>query len=158
MLERDMAACDVTVSPPGLIKPAAAIKHRVPEFHGFVAWASTSVLFFTYVLWALLPDEWLVALGVEWYPNREWSLLIPAWSIIVIILTYITYWSLALLGTPRFSDLSAITDSFVQLPPLNHSQEIYITSTDPTSIPQLYDMPIGMVNRVLYQKHGKTRR
>ncbi|KAF9449292.1 PIG-P-domain-containing protein [Macrolepiota fuliginosa MF-IS2] len=154
MLERDLAA----VSSPALIKSGAVVKRRVPEFYGFVAWASTSVLFFAYVSWALLPDKWIVALGVEWYPNREWSLLIPAWSIIVILLTYITYWSLALLGTPRFSDLSAITDTFVQLPPLNHSQEIYIASTDPTSIPQLYDMPIGMVNRVLYHRPAETCR
>ncbi|KXN86524.1 Phosphatidylinositol N-acetylglucosaminyltransferase subunit P [Leucoagaricus sp. SymC.cos] len=127
---------------------------RAPEFYGFVAWASTSVLFVVYILWALLPDEWIVAMGVEWYPNREWSILIPAWSIIVIILTYIVYWSLALLGTPSFSDLSTMTDSFVQLPPSGQSPNAYIVSADSSAIPHLYDIPIGMVNRVLY--HRKT--
>lgn len=45
-------------------------KTRAPEFYGFVAWASTSALFVVYILWALLPDEWIVALGVNWYPSR----------------------------------------------------------------------------------------
>lgn len=45
-------------------------KSRAPEFYGFVAWASTSLLFIVYVLWALLPDSWIVATGVDWYPNR----------------------------------------------------------------------------------------
>jgi phosphatidylinositol glycan class P protein len=51
-------------------KPRPPAKSRAPEFYGFVAWASTSVLFFVYILWALFPDEWIKALGVEWYPNR----------------------------------------------------------------------------------------
>ncbi|EKM76745.1 hypothetical protein AGABI1DRAFT_78184 [Agaricus bisporus var. burnettii JB137-S8] len=136
---------------PDNLKPKLPAKSRAAEFYGFVAWASTSVLFVVYVLWALFPDEWIEALGVDWYPNREWSILVPAWSIIVVILTYITYWSLALLGTPELSDLSTITDSFVQHPQSLES-DIYLASTGSNSIPQLYDLPIGMVNRVLYRR------
>ena len=106
--------------------------------------------------------------------RREWSILIPAWSIVVIILTYIVYWSLALTGTPGFSDLSAVTgrkvlsttvqasnivlasDSFTQFPPSGQHPNPYLTSTHPLAIPQLYDLPIGMVNRVLY--HHKVDR
>ncbi|KAF5356833.1 hypothetical protein D9756_006469 [Leucocoprinus leucothites] len=132
--------------------PERMTKSRAPEFYGFVAWASTSFLFVLYILWALLPDRWIMAVGIDWYPNREWSILIPAWTIIVIILTYIVYWSLALLGTPSFSDMSTVTDSFAQLPPSNHTPNVYVASTDPSAIPQLYDMPLGMVNRILYQR------
>jgi len=45
-------------------------KSRVPEFYGFVVWASTSFLFILYILWALLPDSWIMAFGINWYPNR----------------------------------------------------------------------------------------
>jgi len=106
--------------------------------------------------------------------RREWSILIPAWSIVVIILTYIVYWSLALTGTPGFSDLSAVTgrkvlstivqtsnivlasDSFTQFPPSGQHPNPYLTSTHPLAIPQLYDLPIGMVNRVLYHHKVDT--
>ena len=45
-------------------------RSRAPEFYGFVAWAVTYLLFVLYFLWAILPDEWIVWLGVSWYPNR----------------------------------------------------------------------------------------
>ena len=48
----------------------AESRSRAPEFYGFVAWAVTYLLFVLYFLWAILPDEWIVWLGVSWYPNR----------------------------------------------------------------------------------------
>ena len=44
---------------------------RASEFYGFVAWTSTYLLFVIYVLWALLPDEYIIFLGVYWYPSRS---------------------------------------------------------------------------------------
>src|SRR5258708_4962957 len=49
--------------------PPAESRSRAPEFYGFVAWAVTYLLFVLYFLWAILPDEWIVWLGVTWYPN-----------------------------------------------------------------------------------------
>lgn len=48
----------------------AESRSRAPEFYGFVAWASTYLLFVLYLAWALLPDRAILALGVSWYPNR----------------------------------------------------------------------------------------
>ena len=50
--------------------PPAESRSRAPEFYGFVAWAVTYLLFALYFLWAILPDEWIIWLGVSWYPNR----------------------------------------------------------------------------------------
>jgi hypothetical protein len=50
--------------------PPAESRSRAPEFYGFVAWAVTYLLFVLYFLWAILPDEWIIWLGVSWYPNR----------------------------------------------------------------------------------------
>ncbi|KAJ3718322.1 hypothetical protein C8R42DRAFT_586112 [Lentinula raphanica] len=78
-----------SLSEPVSISPAPSEYHsRAPELHGFVAWTSSSLLCLVYILWALLPDEYIVWAGVEWYPNREWSLLIPAWSMVMVLLTY----------------------------------------------------------------------
>lgn len=104
-------------------------RSRAPEFYGFVAWSSTYLLFTLFILWGLLPDEWIVWSGVTWYPNRyfrltvlyaflskidairhrEWALLFPAYSIVLVLLTYFTYFALALFGTPALSDISTIT-------------------------------------------------
>jgi len=45
-------------------------RSRASEFYGFVAWTSTYLLFVLYILWAVLPDEWIQFTGVTWYPNR----------------------------------------------------------------------------------------
>jgi PIG-P len=55
--------------------PPASSPSRAPEFYGFVAWAVTYLLFVLYFLWAILPDDWIIWLGVSWYPNRYVSFL-----------------------------------------------------------------------------------
>lgn len=55
--------------------PPAEYRSRAPEFYGFVAWTSTSIIFVLYLFWALLPDEVILWLGVDWYPNRSVPLL-----------------------------------------------------------------------------------
>ena len=50
--------------------PPTEVRSRAPEFYGFVTWTSTYLLFLLYLLWALLPDEYIIALGITWYPNR----------------------------------------------------------------------------------------
>ena len=56
----------------GAIVPHGRDPHRsrAPEFYGFVAWTSTYLAFILYLLWALVPDEYIVRAGVEWYPSR----------------------------------------------------------------------------------------
>ncbi|KAG9309950.1 PIG-P-domain-containing protein [Chiua virens] len=130
-------------------EPPREHRSRAPEFYGFVALSSTSVLFVVYVLWALLPDEYIRWLGIEWYPSREWSLLLPAYSIVLVLLTYFVYFSLAIAHTPSFSDVCAIVDTKGHLPGLT-TPNPYLKHADPSVIPELYDIPIGIVNRILY--------
>ncbi|KAH0826703.1 PIG-P-domain-containing protein [Lanmaoa asiatica] len=141
-------------SPVGLLarastEPPREHRSRAPEFYGFVAWSSTSVLFVIYVLWALLPDEYIFWLGVKWYPSREWSLLLPAYSVVLVLLAYFVYFSLAITFTPSFGDVSAIVDGKGHLPELV-TPNPYLKHADTAIVPELYDIPIGIVNRVLY--------
>ncbi|KZT71932.1 PIG-P-domain-containing protein [Daedalea quercina L-15889] len=129
--------------------PPTESRSRAPEFYGFVAWTSTYLLFCVYVLWALLPDEYIIGLGVTWYPNREWAILLPAYSMVLVLLTYFTYFALALAATPPFSDISTITDSRAHLPPITGLNS-YFDHARPNAVPEMYDIPIGLVNRVIY--------
>ncbi|KAH9171404.1 PIG-P-domain-containing protein [Lactarius sanguifluus] len=121
--------------------PPVESRSRAPEFYGFVAWAVTYLAFVLYFLWAILPDEWIIRLGVTWYPNREWALLVPAWTVVTVLLTYFMYFSMAIRGTPDFSELNTFTGC---------KPNPYLTYARPDSIPEAYDIPIGLVNRVLY--------
>lgn len=126
--------------------PPTEVRSRAPEFYGFVAWSSTYLLYCFFLLWALLPDTYLVWLGISWYPSRqvfivpvnlhaqpaypyfsvsflrtlycavrryhhtrEWALLLPAYTVVLVLLTYCAYLALALSGTPSFSDVSTVT-------------------------------------------------
>ncbi|KAH9941803.1 PIG-P-domain-containing protein [Epithele typhae] len=136
--------------------PPTAGRSRAPEFYGFVAWTGTYLFFAAYLLWAFLPDAVIEALGVSWYPNREWALLIPAYGMVLVLLTYTTYFALALAGTPAFSDPRTITDSKAQLPPppppesRGRGESAYFTHARADAPPALYDIPLGLVNRVAY--------
>ena len=145
--EDESTSSPISISPTSPTSPLAPFppplpaesRSRAPEFYGFVAWAVTYLLFLLYFLWAILPDEWIVWLGVSWYPNRyalsfsggkgshalssnlpivrEWALLVPAWSIVVALLTYFTYFSMTIRGTPAFSDISTYTGRLVSILP-----------------------------------------
>ncbi|KAJ7771679.1 PIG-P-domain-containing protein [Mycena metata] len=130
--------------------PSPEYRSRAPEFYGFVAWTSTSFLYVVYLLWALLPDAYIKWIGIEWYPSRQWAILIPAWSVVLGLLVYFVYFALALFGTPAFSEMSAITDSRAHLPPRNRERNPYLAYANRNVVPELYDIPIGLVNRVCY--------
>ncbi|KAG2008610.1 hypothetical protein CC2G_014027 [Coprinopsis cinerea AmutBmut pab1-1] len=137
--------------------PPVETRSRAPEFYGFVAWTSTYILFVVYLLWAILPDDWIVWFGVTWYPNREWAILIPSWTVMAVLFTYFTYMTLALAGTPAFDEARSITDDYTIYPKWEDGRNAYLESTKPGAVPELYDIPIGMVNRVLYQRPRGTR-
>lgn len=110
-------------------------------------------------------------MGVVVVLRREWALLLPAYSIVLVLLTYFTYFALALADTPSFSDVSTITGApfhaggLGRMPahdswdnatdPRAHwpdpgSPDPYIAAAQPNAIPVMYDLPIGLVNRVIY--------
>jgi len=136
-------------SPRAHRRPSAPHRSRAPEFYGFVAWTSTSLAFVLYVLWAVVPDEYIQCVGIDWYPSREWAVLLPAWSVVLVITTYIVYSSMAIAATPSFSDMSSITDNRGLFPTDPDDHGPYLNGGN---MPALYDIPIGMVNRVLYDE------
>jgi phosphatidylinositol glycan class P protein len=100
----------------------------------------------------------------------EWALLVPAWTIVTVLLTYFMYFSMAIRATPGFSELFTFTgqsplptyvygsffyqvfflaDSRAQYPDASNPNP-YLTYARLDSIPEAYDIPIGLVNRVLY--------
>lgn len=115
--------------------------------------------------------------------DREWTLLIPSYTVILVLLTYFTYFSLAIHATPSFSEMSTITgqtfiflcvrantahalaiDSYTHFFPTTDTN-IYEGYASASALLESYDMPIGVVNRVLYSQKkpqppfgGGTRR
>ncbi|SJL12931.1 uncharacterized protein ARMOST_16365 [Armillaria ostoyae] len=132
--------------------PPLELRSRAPEFYGFVAWTSTSLLFVVYLLWAVLPDEYIEWLGVTWYPNRRrMGGPSPAYSVVVLLLAYFVYFALAIYGAPSLSDTCTFTDSRSHYLPVREGKQGYTSFARPDAVSELYDVPIGLVNRVLYR-------
>ncbi|KIO25272.1 hypothetical protein M407DRAFT_75921 [Tulasnella calospora MUT 4182] len=130
---------------------------RPQEFYGFVTWLCTYIAFGLIILWGILPDEWILTLGITWYPSREWALLIPSYGIFLCLLTWYTYWSLAIAATPEFDDLKTFTGGLTSFHRMATSQSPYKDILAPDAIPEVYDLPIGLVNRRLLGKRKRPK-
>lgn len=69
--------------------PRAAPKVPTYEYYGFVLYLTSSLAFLIYLLWSYLPSPFLHQLGIYYYPNRWWSLAIPAWLVMLIVWIYV---------------------------------------------------------------------
>ncbi|OAP64584.1 hypothetical protein AYL99_00556 [Fonsecaea erecta] len=71
--------------------PVPPTSPKVPtyEYYGFVLYLASTLAFLIYLLWSYLPSPFLHALGITYYPNRWWSLAIPAWIVMLLIFIYV---------------------------------------------------------------------
>ncbi|GAA5941472.1 hypothetical protein JCM10213_006095 [Rhodosporidiobolus nylandii] len=134
------------------------------ESQGFVLYVGSLVAYVAYLLWAVLPGDWLERAGVGWYPSQEWALLVPAWVVMLVVFTYTSYFFLNMYNTPPLSSSALLCPSpsskaFVA-PPLPSLLPDGSLAPNPLfahsvlladdAIPPLYDLPQEWVDRVLF--------
>ncbi|PWN22152.1 CIA30-domain-containing protein, partial [Microstroma glucosiphilum] len=76
---------------------------------GFALYLFATLALVIWTLWALTPDAWLKALGIDWYPSREWAFILPSFSLVLVLFAYIAYLGLNIQMTPDLSDLRTMT-------------------------------------------------
>jgi len=64
---------------------------KVPtyEYYGFVVYLFSSLTFLVYLLWSYLPSPLLHGLGIYYYPNRWWSLAVPAFLVMALVYLFV---------------------------------------------------------------------
>ncbi|KAI5478022.1 phosphatidylinositol N-acetylglucosaminyltransferase subunit P [Pseudohyphozyma bogoriensis] len=90
------------------------------ESQGFVLYLGSLVSYIAFLVWSLLPDEWLEGMGVLWFPSREWALLVPAWTIMLAFFIYFSYIALNIFITPSLDSLHTLTGT-CSLPDLSQN-------------------------------------
>ncbi|TPX71867.1 phosphatidylinositol N-acetylglucosaminyltransferase [Spizellomyces sp. 'palustris'] len=130
-------------------------QHRASEkreYYGFVLYLSSFVAFGTYLAWALLPDEVLHALGIYYYPTRWWAIVFPVYILGLIPFTILMFTGINLRRTPPLTSFDTVTDDCANALsiPLDPDKLRKLFSED--SIPEIEDIPISLVNQVLYQQ------
>ena len=133
------------------------------EYKGFTIFIISSLILIIYILWTLLTNYTLKnKLFIDYYPDKYWSISIPLYSLILMIFIY---WILALYNleilTLKLNDVRCLIDENSVFPNDVYRQEGQeqeeVKSIDfihfaPSGV---WDLPIGLVNEVLYSNdHG----
>ena len=95
--------------------------------------------------------------------NREWAILIPAWITMAVVFVYIFYAAFNMHDTPPRSSLAHIADTYGHIHPLPSPKDGLLHPIIENSqahlaadgIPALYDLPIALVNAVLFGSDEK---
>jgi len=72
--------------------------------YGFVLYVATYVLFGFYLLWALLPDSWLHAIGLTYLPARHWVITFPYLIALGFFLLVVVYYLRSAYLMPSFDE------------------------------------------------------
>ncbi|GAC71321.1 FOG: RRM domain [Moesziomyces antarcticus T-34] len=132
--------------------PVARTTPSSGEYYGFALFIFATVLWIGWVLWALLPDSVLLAMGITWYPNREWAFLLPAWSLFAVLAVYAVFIATNLRNTPELDDIANVTDSHqnvlhVEMSPSAHTHLFEDQEKLRQSMHDIYDLPPTYVSR-----------
>jgi len=64
------------------------------------------------LLWAFVPDQIIEAVGVAYYPERQWAIILPAWAACaVLFLIFFVYESINQASVKPFTSIHTVKDS-----------------------------------------------
>ncbi|XP_010056485.2 phosphatidylinositol N-acetylglucosaminyltransferase subunit P isoform X1 [Eucalyptus grandis] len=116
------------------------------EVYGFVGSITTVVATVIFFTWAYVPEHWLHAVGIYYYPSRYWALAVPTYIVVTVALALAFYIGLNFLSTPPPTSLNTLFDEFTRDPsifgPLGEGDEL--------PIEPLSDIPINEINRLMF--------
>ncbi|KAK3987763.1 meiotically up-regulated gene 84 protein [Cladorrhinum sp. PSN332] len=99
-------------------EPLPRARPKVPtyEYYGFVLYLFSSLSFLIYLLWSYLPSPFLHALGIDYYPNRWWSLAVPSFIVMLLVYIYVALaaYNVEILTLPM-SSIETVVDQAAQV-------------------------------------------
>ncbi|CAH1984580.1 unnamed protein product [Acanthoscelides obtectus] len=79
--------------------------------YGFVMYLSFRLFFILYLLWAFIPEEYFVAMGITFLPQRYWAVSVPVYLLTVLtIFAFFIYPGFGISMTPEINDMRTIRD------------------------------------------------
>jgi len=127
-------------------------KTRSTEVYGFVLWITTFVIYVIFLLWAFLPEETLIGFGITYYPAKWWAIALPSYVLVSGVFVLVAYVSYNLMHTNPLQSFGTFTDCYSRYLDKAERERAALGSSD-YSIPEVSDLPIATVNRLLYQFH-----
>ena len=140
-------------------RPNAGGLQSAAAVYGFVAWIVTFCAWLSYLAWAFLPEETLISIGVVYFPSKLWAVALPAYFVVLLLFVGVIYIALNLMRTAPLSSFDLVWDEHSRPSSLSHHipsaggaefsmQQAYART------PEIADLSIKVVNRMLYQNHS----
>ena len=118
------------------------------EMYGFALWALAWVFFAVYLVWAFLPEYQLRAIGMAYFPDRHWALVLPALLMAAYATTNVVYLAINLRTTPDWHEACTWTDPHAHALPDRGDWSVLPDAAVGT--PEISDLPLTLVNKMLY--------
>ncbi|KJE97809.1 hypothetical protein CAOG_07903 [Capsaspora owczarzaki ATCC 30864] len=117
------------------------------EIYGFVFYLAAWAAWVAYILWAVVPDEYLRMVGITYFPQKYWAVAVPAYACMIWVFIYWFYLASNLLRVPALDSTATILDSHTVTRP---AAAILAEIEHPQAIPALADIPVSTVHRVMF--------
>ena len=64
------------------------------EVYAFTSLVLVRLSFVLFLAWAYLPNSVIEAVGIHYYPTKDWAIILPAWTLISLLMATWLYQSL----------------------------------------------------------------
>lgn len=113
------------------------------EVYGFIFWVVSFAWMVLWFLWAFCPDEFIREyLGVSYYPAKWWAVALPTYGVAAMFTASIIYFAMTLANTRSLDSRYLVSDESKSVAPYQAS--------DNHDIPSAHDIPLRMVNKLMY--------
>eukprot|EP00742_Colponemidia_sp_Colp-10_P005350 GILJ01005715.1.p1 GENE.GILJ01005715.1~~GILJ01005715.1.p1 ORF type:complete len:241 (-),score=19.27 GILJ01005715.1:133-855(-) len=140
------------------VQVPAAGSTKLTEVYGFAAWITSFVTYVIFILWSFLPERILHQLGVTYYPSKYWAHAGPAFFCMLFGFSIFIYTGINLVNTEPLDSFHTFTDQHAR-DIRNRKKNRSATSTlaSDEGIPDISDIPITVINKMLYQQRPQAQ-